>query len=170
MGRVPVFAQVLVVRGGRILLGRWRHGELAGRITGPLAQVPDTADPDAFARHVCSRVAGVDVVGPLECRGVFSFRDDTPGSAPGSLPGELREHEYFAADCSARGCEPLPQTEHMAPAWYPLESIPYGEMPEDDAVWYPPCLKGRRLSGDFVFRGQRLVSASFRDEGDVQPA
>ena len=31
------------------------------------------------------------------------------------------------------------------PRWVHEDCIPYGQMPVDDAVWYPPFLEGKRL-------------------------
>eukprot|EP01065_Artemidia_motanka_P027982 TRINITY_DN33189_c0_g1_i1.p2 TRINITY_DN33189_c0_g1~~TRINITY_DN33189_c0_g1_i1.p2 ORF type:complete len:190 (+),score=33.64 TRINITY_DN33189_c0_g1_i1:67-570(+) len=158
------FAQVLVVRNGRILLGRWRHGDLAGRITGPLGPVSAGVPMAAEAQRICREVAGVECSHRLQLRAVLRFKEE--GEAEGTLPADLVEYEYFDDDGS-RGANselsPLHATADMDVAWYPLDRIPYGEMPEDDAVWYPLCLRGRLLRGDFKFAGTRMRSASVHE-------
>lgn len=43
------------------------------------------------------------------------------------------------------------ETEEMAPRWYPLDQIPFGQMWPDDPHWLPRVLAGERIRGSFTF-------------------
>jgi len=48
--------------------------------------------------------------------------------------------------------------------WFGLDEIPYERMWQDDAVWLPLLLEGRRFSGRFLFTedGSRLLDHELR--------
>ena len=58
------------------------------------------------------------------------------------------------------------ETDDFVPKWYPLDKLPYKDMPEDDEWWYPrvlqnkECNKRERLLGEFTFQGSELDSHS----------
>ncbi len=43
------------------------------------------------------------------------------------------------------------------PEWVPIDAIPYCKMPVDDAVWYPPVLDGKYMTGRFAFEGTAMT-------------
>lgn len=43
------------------------------------------------------------------------------------------------------------ETEEMAPKWFKQSEIPYDQMWEDDIVWLPLVLQGKRLRTSFSF-------------------
>ena len=43
------------------------------------------------------------------------------------------------------------ETEEMAPRWFDIGQIPYGDMWEDDILWLPKVLDGRIVEGNFLF-------------------
>ena len=49
------------------------------------------------------------------------------------------------------------ETDEGAPLWTPLDDIPYHEMWEDDRLWLPLALAGRRFSGRYLFDGDTLL-------------
>jgi 8-oxo-dGTP diphosphatase len=65
----------------------------------------------------------------------------------------------------ATGCDAEPQeTEEAAPIWAPTERIPYEEMWEDDELWLPLVLRGRRFSGRFIFDGDAMLDHEVEEE------
>ena len=43
------------------------------------------------------------------------------------------------------------ESEEMAPAWFPLDRIPYDRMWQDDAYWLPKVLAGQAIDAEFRF-------------------
>lgn len=43
------------------------------------------------------------------------------------------------------------ETEEMSPAWFPVSSIPYDKMWEDDILWLPKILQGEKVTASFTF-------------------
>ncbi len=43
------------------------------------------------------------------------------------------------------------ESEEMAPAWYDIADIPYGDMWQDDTYWLPLVLAGDKVTGTFTF-------------------
>lgn len=60
-------------------------------------------------------------------------------------------HMYvYAYLCDEWQGEPS-ESEEMAPKWYGLDAIPYGEMWQDDEYWLPQVLAGQNVIGRFTF-------------------
>jgi 8-oxo-dGTP diphosphatase len=135
---------VFVVRGGEVLLMRKQRGIGAGKINGPGGRVEPSESLLAGAiretrEEVCAIPRGLAWAG----RNRFQFVD---GSA-------IDAHVFRA---SALEGTPA-RTPEADPFWVPLGAIPYGEMWEDDALWLPHLLAGRRFSGRFLFDGDRML-------------
>lgn len=65
----------------------------------------------------------------------------------------MEEHEDFEAHtyiCTKWQGEPA-ETEEMAPQWYKKSDIPYDHMWQDDIVWLPAVLHGKKLKTRFTF-------------------
>lgn len=60
---------------------------------------------------------------------------------------DMQGHVYIA---TAWTSEPN-ETEEMAPKWYKLSDIPYDDMWQDDVIWLPQVLKGKKLQCTFTF-------------------
>jgi 8-oxo-dGTP diphosphatase len=135
---------VFVVREGRILLIRKKRGLGAGKINGPGGRLEPGEAPEAGAvREVEEelRVTPVGLCGLGENR--FQFVDGY----------SIHVFVFAAADCVGEPTE----TEEAAPLWVGLDAIPYGEMWEDDALWLPLVLQGRRFAGRFLFDGDAML-------------
>lgn len=62
-------------------------------------------------------------------------------------PWRMYVHAYM---CDAWEGEPT-ETEEMAPEWFNLRDIPYGNMWQDDEYWLPQVLAGDKVSGQYTF-------------------
>jgi 8-oxo-dGTP diphosphatase len=135
---------VFVVRGGEVLLMRKKRGLGAGKINGPGGKLDPGETPLAGAiRETREEVC----VAPRELvwagRGRFQFVD-----------GAAIDVHVFRASGVEGTPAPTPEAD---PFWAPLDAIPYAEMWEDDALWLPHLLAGRRFSGRFLFDGDRML-------------
>lgn len=65
----------------------------------------------------------------------------------GDKPWRMYVHVFFCDEWHGVPTE----TDEMAPKWFKLQHIPYGEMWEDDEVWLPHVLAGDKVIGEFTF-------------------
>lgn len=54
--------------------------------------------------------------------------------------------------------EPV-ESEEMAPRWFKIHEIPYDKMWDDDKVWLPNILEGKKLKADFIFKEGEILSS-----------
>eukprot|EP00930_Biecheleria_cincta_P018929 TRINITY_DN14597_c0_g1_i1.p1 TRINITY_DN14597_c0_g1~~TRINITY_DN14597_c0_g1_i1.p1 ORF type:complete len:305 (+),score=21.02 TRINITY_DN14597_c0_g1_i1:34-915(+) len=137
----------------KLLLGR--HGATGffpGRLTGLCASLPEPGDKPEIALVQALSMHGLSLrPEDLERRAVFEFLEaDDPGTI----------NEDWLCYAKIQGTPDLHATLDWQPLWVPADSVPYHQMPVDDAIWYPPFLDGKRLGGRFVFDGRRLVSCA----------
>ena len=63
------------------------------------------------------------------------------------------EWEQVVHVYTARTWRGTPQeSDEMAPAWFQVEDIPYGQMWDDDVYWLPHVLAGERVRATFIYR------------------
>ncbi len=64
----------------------------------------------------------------------------------------------------ARNWEGEPkETEEMMPKWFKENEIPFDEMWDDDKIWLPHILEGKKLEADFIFReGEKIDKQNVR--------
>jgi 8-oxo-dGTP pyrophosphatase MutT (NUDIX family) len=51
------------------------------------------------------------------------------------------------------------ESEEMAPKWFGIPEIPYNEMWDDDKIWLPSILEGKKVKADFFFREGEIISS-----------
>lgn len=167
-------AQALILRGSHVLLGRWKAGAFAGRISGLLGDYP-AALPRAAAVQACSDLANL-CLDPrlLSCRADFKFcEQDASAAAAKELGTTYREYQFVYdvdivealrinhPDLDVPGLGEPRETEYFKPIWYHINDIPFSEMPQDDVLWYRRVIvDGEKLTGTFTFDGEMLISHS----------
>ena len=176
------FAQMLIVAGDRILLGKHTCGEFAERFTGFIVEIEQDSElaPIDFARNGAVRRAGLNPVAfdaldqDLDIREVGRFR--FTGWIPNTL---VVEHEFVAVFDDAalallfqetKSKSSTETTVDMIPTWFRLDEVPYADMPEDDEKWYSCCLNvaGVSSTGRDVSRVvDQLVIGNFHFENDA---
>jgi 8-oxo-dGTP diphosphatase len=136
---------LFVVRDDSILLIHKKRGLGAGKVNGPGGRLSPGEDPiDGALREVWEEV-GV-TVDDVEQMGELSFQF-TDGHS-------IHCHVFRAGRLSGR-----PRvTDEATPFWVPLDEIPYQEMWDDDRLWLPLMLQGRRFLGRVLFDGERMVA------------
>jgi 8-oxo-dGTP diphosphatase len=159
--------QTLIVRKGRVLLGTWKKGPFAGRVTGLLGKAKfDQETPEMVSQRKCLELAQVTIDPRLVSRrALFAFiENDKDHPSARSLGEEYVETQliYNADVAELVGGVALgkpTETDEFVPKWYALDKLPFKDMPEDDEWWYPRVLEDQeRLFGEFVFIGSALQS------------
>lgn len=141
-----------VIRDGEILLIRKKRGLGAGKINGPGGRVEPGESPEACAIREVQEELCVTPTG-LEARGEHRFQFVDGYS--------IHVHVFTARGCRGDAAE----TEEAIPLWTPLDRIPYEEMWEDDRLWLPLMLEGRRFRGVYVFDGDHMVDHRIEHDG-----
>ncbi|MDD2697002.1 MAG: 8-oxo-dGTP diphosphatase [Candidatus Pacebacteria bacterium] len=55
------------------------------------------------------------------------------------------------------------ESEEMMPKWFKESEIPFDEMWDDDKIWLPHVLEGKKLEADFIFReGEKIDRQNVR--------
>ena len=135
---------VFVRRADELLLIRKKRGLGAGKINGPGGRMEPGETPAECAVREAREELGITPRG-LRWAGEnrFQFVDGysihVHVFAAGGFEGSVRE------------------TDEAAPLWTPVDRIPYDEMWQDDRLWVPHLLAGRRFDGRFVFEGDSML-------------
>ncbi len=140
---------VFVLHDHHMLLIRKKRGLGAGKINAPGGRLEPGESPEQGAVREMQEELRVTPTGLRFCgEHRFQFTD-----------GYSTHVHVFAA--SGYTGEPT-ETDEAIPIWAPLDAIPYDEMWEDDRLWVPLVLEGRRFSGRFVFEGDVMLDHDLR--------
>lgn len=135
---------VFVVRDGHVLLIRKKRGLGAGKINGPGGRLDPGETPEVCAVREIEEELLVTPLDPVHLgEHRFQFVDG------------YSIHVHIFLSSGIRG-EPQ-ETEEAIPIWCPVDDLPFDEMWEDDRLWLPHALAGRRLNGRFIFDGDRML-------------
>lgn len=134
-----------IFREDRVLLIHKKRGLGAGKVNAPGGHIEPGETADQAAVRESQEEVGITPIDPEE-RGklYFQFTD-----------GLKMEGTVFRAD-SHEGTET--ESDEADPFWVSIADIPYNDMWEDDLLWLPHMIKGKKISGRFIFDGDRMVS------------
>lgn len=136
---------LFVVNDGHILLIRKKRGLGAGKINGPGGKIdPGETALQSAIREVQEELkvtpSGIKKYGEL----LFQFVDGL----------SIHCHVFKATNCEG---EPQ-ETKEAIPLWAPIHEIPFDEMWEDDSIWLPLVLDGKRFTGRFLFDEDTMLA------------
>jgi 8-oxo-dGTP diphosphatase len=135
---------LFIFRGDELLLIRKKRGLGAGKINGPGGRLEPGEDLLACAVREVEEEVGVTPLHPRWCgEHRFQFTDGY----------SLHTHVYCAHGHLG---EPV-ETDEAIPMWVATSALPYAEMWQDDILWMPHMLSGRRFAGRFLFEGDRML-------------
>ena len=49
------------------------------------------------------------------------------------------------------------ESEEMFPKWFKADKVPFNEMWDDDKLWLPHVLEGRKIKADFTFKQGEII-------------
>lgn len=144
-----------VIDGSRVLMIEKKTGLGAGYINAPGGHIEIEETKAEAAIRETKEETGLDV-SDLEERGVlrFQFKDG------------LRMLGYVFFTSSFYG-ELIEETEETKPFWTDISTLDYSRMWEDDRLWLPMALEGRKFDGRFIFDDKAMLDAEvIEEEGD----
>ncbi|MGH7236933.1 MAG: 8-oxo-dGTP diphosphatase [Candidatus Saccharimonadales bacterium] len=139
---------LLLKKDDEILLAMKKRGFGAGRWNGVggKVEIGETIE-QALVRECQEEIS----VTPTKFSKVAVHDFKFPGGT-----SNMQVHTYF---CDSWQGEPA-ESEEMAPKWFKLSRVPYDEMWQDDIVWLPAVLRGKKLKTEFAFdENDQLISA-----------
>jgi len=146
-----------LVNGDQVLLGKKKRGFGVGRYNGYGGKVQAGETVLAAALREIHEESELTVL-PEDIKEmgtiVFHF-DDHPEAS-------IRAHIFMTTRYSG-----IPQeTDEMKPEWFKTTEIPFSEMWEDDPLWLPQILEGKKVQGvchftSFSAQGGKLRSHQF---------
>ncbi len=141
---VTVATLMFVIKDGKILLIHKKRGFGKGKINGPGGKLEpgETIQQCAIREtqeELCITPVGVEFAGELK----FQFTDNN------SIYGYV----YTATDYEGEPTE----TDEAIPLWCSIDELPFEHMWQDDHIWFPHMLEGRRFCGRFIFDDDRML-------------
>lgn len=138
-----------------VLLIRKKRGLGAGKINGPGGRVePGESTEECAIRETEEELLitprNVTFAGEL----FFHAEDEMP---------KIHGHVFVASHFDGEPGE----TDEAIPMWVPKAALPFDEMWEDDRLWLPQVLDGRRITGWFTFMGESLIDHHVEEHGHV---
>lgn len=135
---------VFVLRGHEILLIDKKRGLGKGKVNGPGGKVDPGETVEQCAIRECEEELSIQV-DALELFGEhrFQFADGY------SIHCFVYRTEVFSGTPT--------ESPEAAPRWTPLDAIPYDLMWEDDRIWLPLMLAGRRFEANWIFDEDRML-------------
>jgi 8-oxo-dGTP diphosphatase len=135
---------VFIHKDGRLLLIRKKRGLGAGKINGPGGRLEEGESFEACAIREIQEELEITPTG-LEHLGEMRFQFvDGYG---------IHVYIYRAGDYEGTPAE----TSEAIPIWVDDDKIPYEEMWEDDPLWVPLLLAGKRFEGRFIFDKELML-------------
>jgi 8-oxo-dGTP diphosphatase len=135
----------LLVRGqppAEVLLGFKKVGFGAGKYAGFGGKIRPSESPSRAAARELQEEAGICVAErDLRLVGVLHF------VFPARPSWSQIVHVFLTRAWDGEAVE----SSEMIPAWFPVETIPFGRMWQDSAYWLPCILRGECLRGRFEF-------------------
>ncbi len=135
---------LFVIKDNKILLIRKKRGLGAGKINGPGGKLEPGETPEQCAiREVQEELLVTPENITSHGESLFQFTDGY----------SIHVHIFSASDYQGTPTE----TSEAIPLWFDLDKIPYQEMWEDDDIWLPLVLQGKRFNGRYIFDGDAMV-------------
>jgi 8-oxo-dGTP diphosphatase len=144
---------VFVIHDGKILLIDKKTGIGAGKVNGPGGKLEDGETPEQCARREIFEELGITVTNLEYCgQQRFQFTDGL----------SIRVWVYRTFEFEGEPTE----SDEACPMWVPLDGIPYERMWEDDSIWLPLMLQGKKFHGRWIFDGDRMLDYELLTETD----
>lgn len=141
-----------VTDGDRILMIEKKRGLGTGYINAPGGHIEIEETKVEAAIRETKEETGLDVM-DLEERGIlrFQFKDGL----------RMLGYVFFTSSYSGTLVE---ETDETRPFWTDIASLDYSAMWEDDRLWLPMALEGKKFDGRFIFDDKTMIDAEVIEE------
>jgi mutator protein MutT len=133
---------ILLIDDDRVLLAMKKRGFGKGRWNGAGGKLEPGETPEEACIRECQEEIGMT---PIEL--------DKVAYHEFLFPNGMTNVVTYVYTCQKWEGEPI-ETEEMAPAWFNFSDIPYDTMWQDDILWLPAILAGKKLRTRFTFDDQ----------------
>ena len=142
-----------------VLLGKKKRGFGAGKFNGIGGKLaPGESPEDGIIREVHEEVGVILPKFALRPAGHIAFR------FPFRPEFDHYVHVFLATEWKG---EPSESAE-MAPIWFAVNDIPFGQMWQDDAFWLPIVLNGEAILAEFGFGEDNETVVSWIIQGGTR--
>lgn len=142
---------LFLLRNDEILLAMKKRGFGVGHWNGVGGKIETDESLEEAAIRECQEEIGVT---PKSFEKVavhdFAFPDGTEN---------IKVHTFITKSWEGKPHE----TEEMAPKWFKISEIPYTQMWDDDIVWLPLVLQGKKLQTKFIFDSDNRMTNAMLD-------
>ncbi|HEX8371166.1 MAG TPA: 8-oxo-dGTP diphosphatase [Chthoniobacterales bacterium] len=133
-----------IIVGTRVLLIHKLRGLGMGKVNAPGGKIDFGESPVDCAIRETQEEVGVTPLDPQHVAELsFHFTN-----------GFQLQCSVFLAHGHVGEPHPTPEAD---PFWCELDSIPYHEMWQDDALWLPQVLAGEKIRGRFIFADEQML-------------
>ena len=139
-----VLVYIIDRKQNRILLIHKKTGLGEGMISAPGGRIEKGESPEASAIRECQEEVSLSPLNP-EKRVELHFQF-TSGH---SIYGDAFFSEAWEGE--------MAESDEADPFWCDLDKIPWEQMWEDDKLWLPLALEGKKLRGFFIFDGEKML-------------
>ncbi len=141
---------VYVIKGDKILMIHKKKGLGSGYYNGIGGKVEDKEDVVKAAIRECQEEVGI-TPRSLEWYGLLEFWNYEDYKV---------ESVHFVHVFLARDFDGVPrESDEAEPVWFSINEIPYNNMWEDDIMWLPKVLSGKKVYGRFEFNRWKLTKS-----------
>lgn len=149
----------LLVREGEILLAMKKRGFGAGKWNG-VGGKPNKEDKNILETAIRETEEEIGVkTNNLEKVAVLTFY------FPNKKEWNQDVHVYLAKDWDG---EPV-ESEEMLPKWFKVNDLPFNDMWDDDKIWLPKILEGKKLKAKFTFdqEGKKITDYNIKTVKEI---
>lgn len=137
---------LLIFKDNKVLLGEKKRGFAKGTLNGIGGkQDPGETNEQAMIRETQEEIG----VTPIDYRHIGEIYFDM------WYKGEHVNMNLNIYTCDKFVGE-VTETDEMKPGWYDIDKVPYDRMLQDDLLWMPMAIAGKKFKGNVVFN-QDLV-------------
>lgn len=135
---------VFIQRSDKILLIRKKRGLGAGKINAPGGKLDKGETIEKCAIRETQEELHVTPLNIIYCgENLFQFTDGY----------SIHVHNYYTNEFIGEPTE----TSEAIPIWFAIDDIPYDQMWEDDKLWLPLMIAGKKIKGKYIFDGDKLI-------------